>query len=201
MIHYYRVMHRVLTITKVLISIVLGIVLTAGTLPIEALFSSSLCSMACCSGMAPHSSGSCMGGSCHIQFSFKSKQKEIEEADPLCGIERVANRLSLVKLLFNSIDNDLYSLNRFHSNRDSHTDHKIPSLINHSIVKPCSPDCGASASSFFNQRQTYSANQFYTGWPRPPTISLNLYYQDRSLDKSQTVFKPSLPRAPPIYIL
>ena len=155
--------------------------------PLAPASASSMCTLECCAGRAPHAAGSCMDGSCQAVLSTHKKARRVTEVqgDKLCGLSRaVATKI----------------IRRVGVDRAPRPAKSDPATISAAaFVKPCQPDCGGLASgSASSNRQRNSAMMAHAVRPRPPT---NLHLLDFAHHGAQTLdalCRQCAPRGPPV---
>ena len=157
--------------------------------PLAPVSASSMCTLECCAGRAPHAAGSCMKGSCHAVLSTHktatAHRVTQAQGDKLCG----PNRAVATKIV-----------RRISVDRAPWPARSDPATISAAaFVKPCQPDCDGCASGFANSnRHRYSAAITDADRPRGPTV---IRLSNPGYDRSrilEALCRQCAPRGPPV---
>ena len=148
-------------------TVTLGILISA--LPLETVSSAPMCKLACCAGRAPHAAGSCMNGSCHVDFkalrsSHPRHNVSLPRDEMLCGLPEISrnNKLGVLTMASRLTPNSKPTSNS--------PDHAKVSIGSTSLTKPCNSDCGSCVTGFSNpSRERNIALLTPATRPRPPT--------------------------------
>jgi hypothetical protein len=176
--------------------IVLGSVLWIN-LPISTATIGSLCTLACCSGRAPHAAGSCMNGSCHAVLNRARSHAHkpiIHVQEQLCGLPQLGSNTRLARAPKAKTATRSYT-----QPADSNHLPDGTAIGSSSIGKPCQPDCGSCTSAFANSnRLRNKAALSYGSKPRPPS-GRKFNGSDANLTRQLAVLcRERAPRGPPV---
>jgi len=180
---------RIVCAARLGLAVLLLIGFLSSLAPLAPASASSLCTLECCAGRAPHAAGSCMNGSCQAVLStHKTETHRVAEAhsDRLCGLNRaVATKI----------------VRRVTVNRAPRPAKSDPVTISAAaFVQPCEAGCGGCASGFASSnRQRNSATMAHAARPRPPT---DLHLLDFARHGAQTLAalcRQCAPRGPPVF--
>ena len=198
-------------VARILIAATLTIALVSGSAPFGLTSSGHLCMMSCCAGKAPHEAGSCMHGSCHVDFLAAKTASHPTEQEEHCGATkpRMAQHgeMHMPDAPAPAVQDLSAAVHRHHQPPDSlaqeqspqNSSQPAPTIAVSMLTKPCPPDCGAGICSNSSQsRSRGSAALSHAGRPRPPS-SLCLrqasYNPAKELDM---LCRRSRPRGPPL---
>jgi hypothetical protein len=170
------------------LAVVILIGFLSSVAPLAPVSASSICTLECCTGRAPHAAGSCMNGSCHAVLSTHKTRTPPRvtqaQSDKLCGLDRaVAARI----------------VGRMSVDRVPRPAKSDPATISAAaFVKPCQPDCGGLASGFANSnRQRNAATMAHAVRPRPPTDLHLLNFARHGAQTLAALCRQCVPRGPP----
>jgi len=190
-------------LARFIVAAILILVLLGGIAPFSTLSATSLCTMDCCVGLAPHAAGSChMNMSAGTTESHAEKSCETTEASD--GV--TAGVMGMVSFQ-SSLEAVTIDASEHCHRKSSAEDARVPStnkpgaqpsLTAQSLTKPCPPECGTGIMSFARlQRSRDVAALAHSLRPRPPTIARQLRYNEANLFTSTALRKRVRPRGPP----
>ena len=198
-------------VARILIAATLVAALVSAAVPFGLTSSGHLCTMECCAGKAPHEAGSCMHGSCEVNFSASKPPPPPKEQEEHCGTHKpeAATQHGGMHTQEAPVPTEEDSAATAHQHaqqtgssgqeqaRKGGSQHTT-SVAASMLTKPCPPDCGAGTLSYSNQsRPRESAALSYANKPRPPSSVL---IRRGSGDISKTLealFRRTPTRGPP----
>lgn len=208
---------RLTFLSRIIVAVVLVLSLLSGVVPFSSASADPLCTMDCCTGLAPHAAGSC-----HMNLSSPGKVAAAATtergSDQLCGLPQADNAaikgivggvMGMKDSADSSFDLDDVTIDASdHCNTDSHsTDESAPSHSDHapqasiatqSFSKPCPPECGAGALSSSVRPSRHSVVLAYNARSRPTTLSRKRQYPISNVLVTSTFCKQLRPRGPPL---
>jgi hypothetical protein len=178
-------------VARIFLSATVLICILASVVPVAAVASGSMCTLACCEGHAPHAAGSCMNGSCHTGLLGKPEslhfhtQKVALKAERLCGLLRITSansfRQGISRIQFDDIS-------------------RQPAKVSPaSLGNVCEPDCGSFCVSSFSNRNRQRSQAALASFnsPRPSLSEIRLRTESCSFRNLTAQYRQSAPRGPP----
>src|SRR6266404_1649606 len=157
-----------LRVSRTILAALLPIALLWSVVSVTTIASSSMCTLACCAGRAPHAAGSCMNGSCQASLISHNKASHVHRAvqpsERLCGVMRITGRTTAAL----NRESKMLALDRSsEQRRASHAPQA--GTISTAVGKPCQPDCCAGTFGSSSQsRPRESGASSYVDKLRPP---------------------------------
>jgi hypothetical protein len=202
---------------RVFIAVTLLLTLIAGGISLPAAASGPLCTLACCTGRAPHAVGSCMNGSCDVGASRhdtasshqahhhheQQAAEQSEQSSVFPGAVASAGGAEMGEVpTIEALPYDSATDASDRADSTEPTSNRSSSLAMSAIVitKPCHPDCGACASGFgATKRSRNSVMLRDCNRPlRPPVVKLPGDRQPLTRTRS-ALGRQTVPRGPPFF--
>lgn len=197
-------------VARILIAATLVAALVSGTVPFGLTSSGHLCTMECCAGKPPHEAGSCMHGSCEVNFSVFKSPVPPKEQEEHCGASKpkateharmhtqdspAPNKEdSSVADHRHDLQVDSSEQERARKSNSQQTTSVAASML----TKPCPPDCGAGTLNYSSpSRPREAAALSYANKPRPPSSILIRSSSDNIFKTLEALYRRSPPRGPP----
>jgi hypothetical protein len=197
-------------VAQVLIAATLVAALVSSTVPPGLTSSGHLCTMECCAGKPPHEAGSCMHGSCEVNFSISKPPTPPKEQEAHCGASKAQvteharmhtqDAPAPIKedpsAADHQHDRQTDSLGQEQARKSS--SQQTTSVAASVLTKPCPPDCGAWTLSYSSQsRPRESAALSYANKPRPPSSTLVRRGSGNIFKTLEALYRRSPTRGPP----
>lgn len=193
-------------VARILIAATLSVALVSGSATLGLSSSAQLCTMSCCTGLAPHEAGSCAHGSCHVNLPDHKPSPPPEKQEESCDAHVPQSVPDGDR--HDSVTDNHSTSEHLHEQQDISPAQESPSqkasrqtktaIAGSVLTKPCPPDCGAGTFSCSSQnRPRDAATVSYADKPRPPSC---LRLSRSSYNFAQTrdaLCQRSRPRGPP----